>query len=102
MRTDLVEKHKCLLYMLVWKDNDNLVCKFVRAFKCQLNPGALNQHGPLEAYIYVDDILASMVRKHNTLRLLATIIKAIFTVWGCLMIEVFQCPLSIEKWLEYS
>jgi hypothetical protein len=65
-----------------------------------LNPGALDQHGPLEAYIYIDDILASRVGKHNILRILAAIIEAIFTVCGCSMIEVCQCLLSIEKWLK--
>jgi hypothetical protein len=51
IRTDLVEKHKSLLNMLVWEDNDTQVCKIVQAFQCPLNPGALDQHGPLEAYI---------------------------------------------------
>ena len=49
MRTNLVEKHKCLLDMLVWGDDDNPVCKLLQAFKCPLNPGALDQHGLLEA-----------------------------------------------------
>jgi hypothetical protein len=100
MRTDLVEKHKNILDMLVWEDKDSLVFKFVGAFQWSLNPGAVDQHGPLEAYIYVDDILASGVGKRNMLRLQAAIIKAIFAVYGCLMIEVCQCPLIIEKWLE--
>jgi hypothetical protein len=69
MRTDLVEKHKGLLDMLVWgDDNNSSVCEFVQAFKCPLNPGAPDQKGPLEAYIYVDDILASGVGKQNILR----------------------------------
>jgi hypothetical protein len=100
-RTDLVEKHKGLLDMLVWGDDDNSsVCELVQAFKCPLNPGALDQHGPLEAYIYVDDILASGVGKQNILRLLAAIVEAVFIVCGQSMIKVHQCPLSIEKWLE--
>ncbi len=99
-RTELVEKHKSLLDMLVWEGNYAPVCKLGQASKCSLNPGALDQHGPLEAYIHVDNILASRVGKKNMLRLLATIIEAIFTVSGCLMIEVCQCPLYIEKWNE--
>jgi hypothetical protein len=67
---------------------------------CPSNPGALDQHGPLEAYIYVDDILASRVGKQNISRLLAAIIEAVFIVCGCLKIEVRQCPLSMKKWLE--
>jgi len=34
------------------------------------------------------------------LRLLAAIIEAVFIVCGHSMIEVRQCPLSIEKWLD--
>ena len=51
----------------------------------------------LEAHIYVDDILASAVGKQNILRLLAAIIEAIFAVCGRPMIEVRQCPPSLEK-----
>jgi hypothetical protein len=61
---------------------------------------ALDQDGPLEAYIYVDDILASGVGKQNILRLLAAIVEAVFIVCGRSMIEARQCPISIEKWLE--
>jgi len=67
---------------------------------CPLNPGIPDQYGPLEAQIYVDDILASAVGKQNVLRLLAAIIQAIFTVCGRPMIEVRQCPLSLKKWEE--
>ena len=72
----------------------------VQATKCPLNPGIPDLNGTLEAYIYVDDILASAVNKQNILRLLAAIIEAIFTVCGRLNIEVHQCPLSLEKWKE--
>jgi hypothetical protein len=59
--------------------------------------GIPDQHRPPEAYIYVDDILALTLDKKNILRLLATIIKAIFTVCGSPMTKVSQCPLSLEK-----
>jgi hypothetical protein len=65
-----------------------------------INPGILDQDGPLEAYIYVDNILASAVGRQMMLRLLAAIIEAIFTICGRAMIEHRQCPLSIEKWNE--
>jgi hypothetical protein len=100
MRTDLVEKHKHLLDMLIWEDEDTWVGDLVQAVMCPLNPGIPDQYGPLEAQIYVDDILASAVEKQNILRLLAAIIEAIFTVCGRPMIEVRQCPLSLEKWEE--
>jgi hypothetical protein len=99
MRPDLISKHKTLLDMLVWDDGDTQ-SELVQAVKCQINPGILDQDGPLEAYIYVDDILASAVGRQMTLRLLAAIIEAIFTVCGRAMIEHRQCPLSIEKWNE--
>ncbi len=100
MRTDLVSKHKSLLDMLVWEDGDTPTCDLVQAVKCPINPGIPNQHGPLKAYIYVDDILASAVGKQMMLRLLAAIIEAIFAVCGRAMIEHRQCPLSIKKWNE--
>ena len=82
MRMDLVEKHKHLLNMLVWEDEDTLIADLVQTVRCPLNPSIPDQHGPLEAYIYVDDILASAVEKKNILRLLAPIIEAMYTVCG--------------------
>ncbi len=100
MRTDLISNHKILLDMLVWEDGDTPTCKFVQAVKCRINSGIPDQHGPLEAYIYIDNILASAVGKQMMLRLLAAVIEAIFTVCGRAMIEHRQCPLSIKKWNE--
>ena len=87
MRTDLTSNHKSLLDMLVWEDGDTPTCKLIQAVKCQINPGILDQHGPLKAYIYVDVILASAVGKQMMLRLLAAVIQAIFMVCGHAMIE---------------
>jgi hypothetical protein len=91
-------KHKTLLDMHVWLDNNILVSTLVQAFGCPINPGIPDQHSPLEAFIYVDDILASVVGRQNTLQLFAAIIEDIFTVCGRTMIEHCQCLLSIEKW----
>ena len=100
MKDDLVDHHKHLLDMLKW-DDDQLQKEFVQAVPCSLNPGIpTNSSVGLEAYIYVDDILASAVGKKNILRLLAAIIEAIFIVVGRVDIERRQCPLSIEKWNE--
>ncbi len=74
MRSDLIKKHKYLLDMLVWEDDNIYVADMVQATKCPLNPGIPDLNGTLEAYIYVDDILASAVNKQNILRLLAAII----------------------------
>jgi hypothetical protein len=99
-RSDLIEKHKHLLDMLVWEDDNTWTRDLVQAVKYPLNSGIPDLDGNLEAYIYVDDILASAVNKNNILRLFAAIIKAIFTVCDCPNVELCQCPLSLEKWME--
>ncbi len=101
MREDLVIKHKNLLDMLTWEGVGSVDgVDLVQAIQCPLNPGIIALGKPLEAYIYVDDILASAVGKKNILRLLAAIIEAIFTVCDRSNIEIWQCPLSLEKWEE--
>ncbi len=80
MNLDLVLKHKHLLDMLKWEDEDIHIGEFVQAVACPLNPGIQDLDGSLKTYIYIDDILASVVNKFNILRLLAATIKAIFTV----------------------
>jgi hypothetical protein len=101
MREDLVIKHKNLLNMLTWEVVGSVDgVDLVQAIQCPLNPGITALDKPLEAYIYVDDILASAVGKKNILRLLAAIIKAIFTVCYRSNIEIRQCPLSLKKWEE--
>ena len=99
-RLDLISKHKDLLDMLKWEDEDTHMGNFVRVVACPLNPGIQDFNGFLKAFIYVDDILASANTKFNMLSLLAATIKAIFTVCDRPHIEVRQCPLSLEKWNE--
>lgn len=99
-RSDLISKHKELLDKLKWEDEDTHIREFVRAIACPLNPGIQDLEGFLEAFIYVDDILASAISKFNMLRLLAATIEAIFVVCDRAYIEVRQCPLSLEKWDE--
>ncbi len=100
-RPDLISKQKHLLDMLKWEDEDTMtIGDFVKAVACPLNPGLPDLGEFLEAYIYVDDILGSAVGKFNILRLLAATIKAIFVVCSRAKIEVRQCSLSLEKWLE--
>jgi hypothetical protein len=50
MRNDLIAKHKTLLDMLVWLDDNTLDSTLVQAFGCPINPGIPDQHSPLEAY----------------------------------------------------
>ena len=99
-RLDLISKHKDLLDMLKWEDEDTHMGNFVRAVACPLNPGIQDFNGFLEAFIYVDDILASANTKFNMMRLLAATIEAIFTVCDRPHIKVRQCPLSLKKWNE--
>ncbi len=96
----MLERHKHLLDILIWEDNDTWTRDLVQVVECPLNPGISDLDGNLEAYIYVDDILASAVNKHNILRLLAAIIEAIFIVCDRPNVELCQCPLSLEKWEE--
>jgi len=55
---------------------------------------------PPSAEIYVDDIMQAAVTRHWIIKSLAATIEAIFTVCGIPAIDVRQCPLSLEKWLE--
>jgi hypothetical protein len=93
---NLVAKHKTLLDTLKWElpASDNV--QLVRAFKCELNKGIL-EDDPLTANIYVDDTLATAAFKQRMIRLLAAVIEAIFLVCGIPDTSVLQCPLLLEK-----
>jgi hypothetical protein len=100
---NLVAKHKTLLNTLKWEvpASDNV--RPVRAFKCKLNKGILDDD-PLTANIYVDDILAAAAFKERMIRLLVleANIEAIFLVCGIPDTSARQCPLSLEKWDELT
>jgi hypothetical protein len=101
-REDLVIKHKSLLDALKW-DESPAAPNLVKAVRCELNKGVLNDDSSLSpplAEIYVDGIMAASVHKEWILKLLAAIIEAIFVVCGLPDIDVHQCPLSLEKWGE--
>ncbi len=53
------------------------------------------------AKIYVDNIMAAAALHENMLRLLAAIIKAIFTMCGVPDVAVRQCLFSLEKWSKF-
>jgi hypothetical protein len=65
MRFNLILEYKHLLDMLKWEGEDIHMGELVQAVACPLNPGILNLDGSLDAYINVNDILASLVDKHN-------------------------------------
>ncbi len=100
-RTDLVDKHRTLINMLLWIDKNCSPPYFVQAFPCDINRGMLEPSGnllPMTANIYVDDILGAAAFKCNMLNLLAAIIEAIFLVCGTPDVSICQCPLSLKKW----
>jgi len=100
-RNDLTQKHSELINMVKWQDKkETIIC---RAHPCDINKGVLDDLGkvkPLEANIYVDDILAAAAFRENMMRLLTATIEAIFLVCGLPDIAVQQCPLLLEKWFE--
>ena len=59
-RNDLIQKHSELLNMVKWHDEkETIIC---RAHPCDINQGVLDDSSkvkPLEANIYVNDILAA-------------------------------------------
>jgi len=97
---ELTEKHKTLLDQLKW-DSSKSVAQKVKAYRCPINIGMLNSNGtlrPVQAPMYVDDILPAAATKNYILQLLAAAIEAIFVVCGKPDLELRQCPLSLEKW----
>ena len=102
-RTDLVEKHAELLSLLKWDDLLGTSQSITPTVPCALNQGVLDNNGNVIATDgdnYVDDILSAGVSKDYVKNLFAATIEAIFTVCGEPQIDIRQCPLSLEKWLE--
>jgi hypothetical protein len=94
---NLVVKHKTLLNILNWAMPALDKVRLVKAFKCNLNKGVLDDN-PLTANIYIDNILAAAAYKARMVRLLVAIIEAIFLVCGVPDMSVRQYPLSLKKW----
>jgi hypothetical protein len=102
-RDDLVKKHKLLLDELKWLEETTPGPKLTKAFPCDINSGVTDKNGnlcPMPANIYVNNILAAAAHQDNMTRLLAAVIKAIFTMCGTPDTTVWQCPLSLKKWHE--
>ena len=100
LRSDLVEKHKAYLDLVVIEPPAPPGTIFTLAVKDQLNPGVLDHQGnqkPIPNYIYVDDCLLACIRVY-TLQLLAACIEAIFVVLGEPNTSLRRCPLSLDKW----
>jgi hypothetical protein len=100
--SSLVKKHAELLSMIKW-DKSNINVPKTHAHACKINQGVLDEDDnllPLVGNIYVDDILSAGFLQDYILNLLAATIEAVFTVCGEPQMEVRQCTLSLEKWLE--
>jgi hypothetical protein len=81
----LINKHKLLLEEHKWIDTSTSRSKLKKEFPCIINNKVMDGNGnplPMTANIYVDDILATAAFQDNMTRLLAAVIKAIFTVCG--------------------
>jgi len=101
-RDDLIIKHKIYINMLKWHDETRLRDP-TPAKSCNINQGVLDNFGnliPPTAEIYVNDIMQAAVTREWIIKSLVATIEAIFTVCGVPDIDVRQCPLSLEKWLE--
>ncbi len=75
----------------------------VPAKACNINHGILDTFGnliPLTAEIYIDNIMQADVTRQWITKSLAAILEAIFTVCSIPDINIWQCPLSLDKWLE--
>ena len=102
-RNDLVHVHEELISELQWAEENSSCTDLVQAFPCAINQGVNDEAGnllPMQANIYVDDILMAAAYRTNILKLLAATIEGIFLVCGRPNVLLRQCPLSLEKWLE--
>ena len=89
--------------MLTWKLPKEPLQKPVRAVKCPLNPGVIEESGNQINHpsgIWVDDILIAAVGVEAMKMALAAVIEAIFVVLGPSNVEMRQCPLAMDKWLQ--
>ena len=89
-RPDLVKKHKVYIDMLKWDVPSNPITKPVKAVKCPLNPGVIDDLGNQinhPSRIWVDDILIAAVGVENMKMALAAVIEAIFVVLGSPEVE---------------
>jgi len=101
-RDNLIIKHKIYIDILKWHDETGLQYP-TPAKSSNINQGVLDNLGnliPPTAEIYVNNIMQAAVTREWIIKSLAATIEAIFTVCGVPDIDVRQCPLSLEKWLE--
>ena len=89
--------------MIKWEIPKDQLGKLVKAIKCPLNPGVIDDLGNQinhPSRIWVDDILIAAVGVENMKMTLAAVIEAIFVVLGSPEVEKRQCPLAMDKWLD--
>ena len=89
--------------MIKWNVPTEPLSKPVKAFKCPLNPGVIDDLGNQVNHpsrIWVDDILIAAVGVENMEMALATVIEAIFVVLGGPDTKSRQCPLAMDTWAK--
>ncbi len=98
-RDDLVHKHRALLDMIEWDEQE--YGPAVKAKACKLCPGVIDADGKevkRPARFYVDDALLAAIGRLQMERLLAATIEAMFCVMGSPDITRRRSALSIDKW----
>ena len=98
-RPDLVEKHKEYIDMIDWNAPTAELSMPVRAFKCPLNPGVIDEFWQQNLSSHQnmgDGILIAAVGVANMKMTLAAAIEAIATL-GQPNIIKRQCPLAMDK-----
>ncbi len=98
-RDDLVDKHRVLLDMIEWDENE--YGSNVQAKACQLCPGVIGADGKEEkrpARFYVDDALLAAIGRLRMEHFLAATIEAMFCVMGPPDPTLRRPALSLEKW----
>ena len=105
-RPELVKKHKTFLDMIRWDPVDESLpsnLPITPAIPCALNKGILDDQGhraALPARIYVDDALMLAPDRAQMELTLSALIEAIFVIMGRPDIQVRQCPLALDKWVD--
>ena len=94
--------HQDLIDMLEFDDlpmKDTVT--FTKAKKCSINKGVLDEKGeqkPIDTKIYVDDCLLCAPWMHFV-KLLRSVVKAIFVVTGFPDNRLRQCAVAMDKWI---
>jgi hypothetical protein len=99
---DLVLENEKYLDMISWANLD-LYPDITLAALCWIDKGILEANGKpahSPARIYVDNALLLERSRSHMEMVLAALIEAIFMIIWKSAMDVWQCPLAMNKWLE--